>query len=163
MPKKNDKNPQPMDDGIREEATGAPSANTQRVCWAIKTLVAEVHSLFPEVPVEYSNYDGRNTALDVMFDLTELDEAGRTDLANLVEMAVSDERVAHVHIQQEVSVLVSMHPRPRTQDSREPFGLPDAYLILAGEDEGYDIEDDAIVGASFYGGGDGSQMYGGSL
>lgn len=128
----------PMDDGIRERAVGAPSTNSQRVCWAIKTLVAEVTNLFPETTVEYSNYDGRNTALDATFDISMLDaDTDRVDAMNLLALLGDpaynvDPRVDYVITSAEdAAVLVSMKASLRTQDSREPFGLADAYEIFA--------------------------------
>lgn len=151
----------PMDDGIREQAVGVPNANNRRVCYAIKTLVAEVLELFPETPVEYSNYDGRNTALDVTFDLTVLNADDRETLSTLLQLLgdraySEDQRIREVTYD-DSAVLVSIISGPRTQDIREPFGLADAYVVLAEDDE------EAIIGAPFYGGGDGSHLYGGSL
>lgn len=103
--------------------------NRQRTCYAIQTLVAEVDALFPDVPTESSNYDGRNTALDVTFDLTPHDDAERAYLRALLGMIQRDPRVQEV-IYDDTLVLVSMHSNPVTQDSREPFGLDDAYEIL---------------------------------
>jgi hypothetical protein len=146
---KKDESGKPMDDGVTERAVGVPVTNSQRVCWAIKTLVAEVHSMFPETTAEYSDYDGRNTALAVTFDLTPLDaDTDRVDLANLLELLNDpayndDRRIREVIVESDDSaVYVSMRGNPRTQDSREPFGLADALEVLTGGDEGYDEEND---------------------
>lgn len=139
------KAPEPMDDSVREHAVGTAPTNQRRVCWAIKTLVDEVHALFPETTVEYGDYDGRNTALSVAFDLTPLPaEDAQIDLSNLLDILGTDERVSRV-VRSDVEVGVSMRSNPRTQDSREPFGLADAYLILSGDDDdepGWVFEDD---------------------
>lgn len=148
------KAPEPMDDSVREAPMGTPVTNHQRVCGAIKQLVREFHALFPETPVEYSNFDGRNTALDVTFDLTVLDaETDRVDALNLLHLLGddaynNDPRVEYVLVSQEDSaVLVSMRSNARTQDSPEPFGLAEALSVLAGEDEGYDDDgDDSLSG-----------------
>ncbi len=131
--------PQPMDATIREEKTGVAKANNQRVCWAIKTLVAEVHALFPETPVKYSDYDGRNTALTVAFDCSELDENTQEVLVSLFRILDTDPRVEDVDFAED-RAFVAMKSNAVTQDSRETFGLNVAYEILT---EG---EDDAEMG-----------------
>src|SRR5690606_4954535 len=66
---------EPLDPSYPEQrGAGAPANNNKRACYAIKTLVDEVGDLFPEITHQLSNYDGRNTALDVSFDLTGLDQ-----------------------------------------------------------------------------------------
>lgn len=142
---KDDKKAQPMDPSIAENRTPVVKPNQSRVCWAIKTLNEEVWSLFPETPVEYSNYTGRNVALDVTYDLTALDaETDRIDLPNLLPLIAGDPRVSTVSISKDYEgfpeyVLVSMNASARTQDRREPFGLVDALAVFAepGSDEGF--------------------------
>lgn len=126
--------PQPMDASIKELPEGQMATNSHREAWALKTLVGEFSVLFPETPVEYSGIDGRNTALDASFDLTVLDEIDRETARQLLYLTQADARVSSV-IAEDDQVLVSIRSNPRTQDSRETFGLTDAYLILAGEDE----------------------------
>ena len=124
---------QPMDPTTKEVLVGTPQINRQRVCWAAKTLVAEVDELFPETPVEYSNYNGRNTALDVTFDFTVLDLPDRDTAIALLELLSTDSRVDEViegGAQMDAQVLVSFKPNATTQDSREPFGLGDALVVL---------------------------------
>lgn len=122
---------EPMDAAIREARTGTPATNSERACYAAQTLADEVRSMFPETPVEYSNYNGRNTALDVSFDLTGMDESERSDLMPLLTMVEdTDLRVREV-LAEDGSVLVSFWPSPRTQDSRDSFGLADALMVLA--------------------------------
>ena len=125
---------EPMDDGIREQAVGTAATNTKRQCWAIKTLVAEVDHLFPDTPVTYDNYDGRNTALGVTFDFMEVDEADRGFLIDLLLSLPTDERVRAVDsVGWEVKVV--MRSNPVTQDKRDTFGLPDAWAVLFEEDD----------------------------
>lgn len=145
------KMPEPMDDSVREARVGTPMTNHQRVCGAIKQLVAEFHGLFPETPVEYSNYDGRNTALDVTFDLSPLDaDTDRVDATNLLMLLGdpahnAERRIEDVIVASDMdSVLVSMRSSLRTQDNRDPFGLAEALSVLAGEDEGYDDDGDDL-------------------
>lgn len=139
MPKKSDA-PQPMDPSFREKKVGVVGANNQRVCYAIKTLVSEVRNLFPETPVEYSNYDGRNAALAVTFDCSMLDAAEADEFASLLLLTRTDPRVDEVIVEPDLgaSVLVSMKASARTQDSRESFGLARAWEILT---EGESPED----------------------
>lgn len=128
-----DKN-EPMDDSVTEAKVGTPADNTQRVCYAAKTLVAEVEALFPETPVEYSNYDGRNTALDVQFDLTGIDAADRdTLIAMMTLFDLDDDPRINLIVSEDDSLLVSFKASARTQDSRDPFGLADAWEILTEE------------------------------
>lgn len=129
----------PMDPSIPESDTAAPASNTQRVCWALKTLREEVWSLFPETPVEYSNPDGRNAMLDATFDITVHDTETQAEFVAMINLLADDRRVdtiAHT----EGAVLVSMPRNPRTQDSREPFGLWQAHAVLSGEDDEGDDE-----------------------
>lgn len=121
--------PAPMDASAREIAQPVASGNTPRDCWAIKTLVAEFTDLFPETSHETSNRDGRNTALAVTFYLGDLIEDDENAATNLLGLIGSDERVAHVTAD-DSHVLVEMRGNPRTQDSRESFGLADAYLVM---------------------------------
>ena len=135
--KKNEpKTPEPMDVTVTEAKVGTPSGNSQRVCHAAKTLVGEVREMFPETPAEYSNYDGRNTALDVTFDLTALDSQDKSDFIALMTLFDfdGDPRVSEV-LAEDGALLVSFNSNPRTQDSREPFGLVDAMSIISGRDE----------------------------
>lgn len=132
---------EPMDAGAREAKVGTPVPNSPRVCHAIKTLVAEVEELFPETPVEYSNHDGRNTALDVTFDLTALAYPDSENFVSLLLCIKTDERVLGIDWD-DSTALVQFKPNPRTQDSRAPFGLIDALSILSGQDE-FDYGDES--------------------
>lgn len=133
---KEDPKVKPMDASIRESRTGTIHVNQQRPCYAAKTLVAEVTELFPETPFEYSNYDGRNTALDVSFDLTMLDHEDTASLIALLTLFDfgADPRINLV-IEEDEVVLVSFRPSARTKDSRESFGLADAWDIFSSDAE----------------------------
>lgn len=142
------KAPEPMDSRITEAKVGSPSSNNERVCYAAKTLVAEAHELFPETPVEYSNPDGRNTMLDVSFDLTALDTNEADELTALLELVKTDARVSDVIVEND-TVLISFKASARTQDSRDSFGLADAWYVLTeGTETGY-------LAAGGFGGGPG--------
>lgn len=134
-----------MDPSIREGRVGTPQVNTERPCWAISTLNEEVWALFPETPVEYSDVNGRNTALAVTYDLTALDGEDQTTAVGLLNLIAGDLRVEDVLVTSGAA-LVQMRPNPRTQDTRDPFGLSAALLIMAGADEP-DAENDLDIHA----------------
>lgn len=131
--------PEAMDPSIREVAEPTPFTNRQRVAYSLRTLVAEVHDLFPGVPVEFANYDGRNTALAAVFDLTVLDDDDNMNLTEVLRLTVTDPRVADV-VAEDGAVAVTLHSNPRTQDDRGRFGLADAYEVLVGESDSEVVE-----------------------
>lgn len=143
---KNDKTPEPMDAGAPERSTGAAATNNQRVCYALVTLMNEIHALFDSVVPEYVEPDGRNTLLAVSLDLSSMDDDDRIDLTALLSI-LSDSRIENVAVDEgEESAYIKIRSNPRTQDLRDPFGLADALLVLAGEpDEAAVVEDDALV------------------
>lgn len=132
-----------MDPGARETKTPEGVVRQPRPCWAIKTLVEEFRALFPETPVEYSNYNQFDTALDVTFDLSMLEPVEVYDVAMMFNLLGDpatnrDPRIDVVITggeHHEAQVLVSMRANARTQDSREPFGLADAWSVLTGEEQ----------------------------
>lgn len=132
--------PKPMDDGIRERSVGQAANNHQRVCGALKTLVAELEQMFPETPVEYSNYNRYNAALAVTFDLTALDGGDSVIFNDAIGLIKGDDRVAEVMTADYDQAYVEMRDWLRTCDNREPFGLADALVVLlddvADEDSG---------------------------
>lgn len=144
---KSDKAPEPMDSGAPERKSGEVAANSKRECWAIKTLVTEVIDLFPETGIEYSNYDGRNAALAVRFDLSPLDDDSQIDLAALLPL-MADTRIQTIDPDTTdegftEAVTVTMRRNPRLQDSRDSFGLAAALHVLTAEDdEPVEFEDD---------------------
>lgn len=119
-----------MDDSVEEITYRQPPQTRQRTAYALEQLTAEVERLFPETTVELSGFDGRGTALDALF-LTSTEEEG-VELLNLLEHIRADERVSCV-VGAIGAVLVQIRSNPRTQDSREPFGLNDLWLIFAEE------------------------------
>lgn len=123
---------QPMDPAAREAATAEPTENTKRVCYALRTLVGEVAELFPETPIEWTDYDGRNTALGVTFDLTANPDGAA--LGELLLLTKTDHRVLDV-IVENGAAFVTMHSSARTQDLRDSFNLDAAYEVLVEGDE----------------------------
>lgn len=117
---------QPMDPNAPESKTPIASINRARTCYAAQTLNFEVQEAFPETGVEVSNVNRYNVALDIAFDCS-----NEPDLAWLLQQ-LEDRRIKEI-IEDEGQVLVSFHDSFRTQDSRDPFGLTDAALLL---DEG---------------------------
>lgn len=137
MSKPSEKEIQPMDASIRENKTGTAATNRQRNCYAMKTLIAEVLALFPETSYEVSNYDGRNVAHDVQFDITSIPDEDQDLFTLLMGMLGDtaynqDSRITEVIIDPE-GALVSFRANARTQDLREPFGLADAWEIIVGD------------------------------
>lgn len=136
--------------------TAKATTNRQRECWAIQTLVREVHELFPETPVEYSNHNAYNAALAVTFDLTAMDGGDSVVFNNLMDILDTDERVVEVIKADYDQTFVRMSPVATRYDSREPFGLADAYSILTdgdddeADDEGWSGLGDPSPGMSSY-------------
>lgn len=119
------------------------TGNNPRLAYALVTLINEVKGLFPEVTYSALGYDGRNTALGVDFD-TPTEQAGLPDLLNLI---ASDPRVRSVTRQSSSSTVVFLRSDPRTQDSRDPFDLNRAWLVLSEDeqsDDSPDAHDDAL-------------------
>lgn len=118
----------PMDDSVIERPQGEAKTNRSRNAHGLAVLIKEVLDLFPETPYETSGMDGRNTALDVSFDFTGLDSQDRVDAISLL-LVLTDDRIRAVDAEDGL-VLVQFHSNPRIQDSREPFGLDDAWIVL---------------------------------
>lgn len=114
---------EPMDPGAPEVTEAVTHVNEGRTAYALKTLVAEVLDLFPETSHEFSERDGRNTALAVTFDLTNLDLDDRDKFASLLSLAKADERVAEVIVDEDGLVCVRLRGNARTQDDRTTFDL----------------------------------------
>lgn len=142
------KAPEPMDASVSEARVGTPATNRPRVCYALATFVAEVRDLFPEIPdPEYTDTDGRNTALGALWDLSAVSEDDRIDLAALLGLYKSgDRRVRGTTVDdEEQSAHILMWSNPRTQDDRTPFGTAGALSVLVGADETSDeaaLDDD---------------------
>lgn len=126
------KGPQPMDpEGPTTTMTEAVKAHVsrERVAYCLDTLVKEVHELFPETPVEYSERNNRGVALAVSFDLTTLDQTDREALTELLlSLPELDERLVGA-VGDEDGVAVVAYGSPRTQDIRTVFGIVQAYRI----------------------------------
>lgn len=135
MSRSDTKAPEPMDPGARETDGPAPEhVNSERTAYALKTLVSEVLELFPETPHEFSERNGRNTALAVTFDVTPLDLDERDKFASLLSLAKADDRVEEVIVDEEGLVCVRLVNSHRTADIRDPFDLPAIWADM-GEDE----------------------------
>lgn len=118
-----DKGPEMMDPSA-PEGDAVVHTNRERNVYALDTLVKEVVALFSETTYEVSNRTRFNAALDVQFDTHE--SSGLSVLLSLVE---DDERVAEVVVDVD-DVLVRFRGNPRLQDSREPFGLAEAWSVM---------------------------------
>lgn len=117
------------------ESTDRPVlTNHPRNCWALDTLVAEVCEAEPEVKVDIDNSDVSNANLDVTF-------SGCSDtLISALNLVSGDPRIEHLMAGGEEladAVYVSFYANAVTKDSREPFGVNDAVVILTTDgDEG---------------------------
>lgn len=131
---KTEAGPKAMDPGAREIAgPGRPLVNRQRNAYALDTLVTEVLELFPETEVTYSNYTGRNVALTGTFMVTV--EANNGELAELLGQLAGDARISRADWDSVAgAMVVEFNKNARTQDSREPFGVGEAFLTLVDED-----------------------------
>lgn len=133
-PAKKASEPKPMDETITELPVGEQQVTKVRPCWAIKQLVAEVTSLFPETVHEVTDYNDRGVGLGVRF--TTQEAVGLRELLSLVE---SDPRVKDVIGDDGQSLRILFHNSARTQDLRDSFGVDEAWDILEdqAEDEGW--------------------------
>jgi hypothetical protein len=92
-----------------------------------------------------SGVNGRNTALVVTFELASMSDDDADTLKELIRLAGSDARISDVtHDADEQLLSVALWPNARTQDDREPFGLADAYNVLA-ESHPADTEGDGAT------------------
>lgn len=121
--------PVPMDPDSPDRTSTASAPFSRRRCYALETLVSEVEGLFPETPHEVSAYNGRQVALDALFDLTALDESDASLLITLLQLCDSDPRVASVTVE-DGQALVSFYNSARTYDSRDSFSLDAAFSVL---------------------------------
>lgn len=129
----------PMDPTFREDKTPVVASNRQRDCYALATLRMEVLDLFPETEWEVSEFDGRNVGHAITF--TTPEEESLSDLLLLIE---SDHRVSQVTLPVIGQTRVEFHHSMRTQDSREPFNLAEAWAEMFNGDEDYE-DDDAFT------------------
>lgn len=126
------KDVEPMDDSAFVHAVGTPAVNNQRPCWAAQTMVDEFTELFPETNHEFSGYNGRNTAVSVIFDFSMLDEDSLVAAQNLILCTRVDPRVMESVVDEDRAA-VDFWNVPTTYDSREPFGFGEALGALEGD------------------------------
>ena len=148
-----DASTQPMDASAVEKAVGIPAAASDRSAYALAALIDEIQSLYPEVAVEITKRTGRGVGVEAQFAF----DSGSEYLTELLSLLVLDERIEEVVIDREEGLsTVSVWPNPRTQDSRESFGLVEAYAVMidsadpelsatAGEDSGEEDFDEAAT------------------
>lgn len=118
------KAPQPMDPSVQESITPKPQRNRERNGYAMQTLIDEMVDLFPDLPYETSEPREFNVRTLVTFK--------EPHLSALLLLIQGDPRVADVRPDPEAGeTSVEFHASLRTQDSRDPFGLAEAYAILA--------------------------------
>lgn len=143
--------PEPMDPSAREVANPEPITSTARVCYAAKTLLSEVAALFPDATYEDGERNGRGVLIGLTFELASLSEGDAIDLSTLLNLLSDpahneDPRIESVTEDEEEQLIgVAFRNDPRFYDLREPFGLADAMLVLAGEpddDKGFVAEND---------------------
>ena len=125
------KTPEPMDDSAVTHAIGTPAVNNKRPCWAAQTMVEEFTELFPETNHEFTGFNGRNAALEVLFDLSMLDFGDLETAQDLLTCSRVDPRVAHV-MQQGDQAVVAFKNLPLSYDLRQPFGFGEALGVLDG-------------------------------
>lgn len=124
--------PEPMDPSFNESSTGQVHVNHKRNAYALVQLVDEVRRLFPETPYEFANYNGRNTAMSVVFDLTVMDNDDAITFGQLLGLVKTDPRILDVIVDDD-AVLVDLFPSARYQDNPDSFNLAETYEILTGE------------------------------
>lgn len=130
------KAPVSMDPAARETSTPEAPATTPRLCYAAKTLLSEVATLFPDATYVDGERNGRGVLIGLTFELASLTDDDAVTLVDLLMLlrdpAHSDERrivdVTHDHDEQLLHV--AFRNDPRFSDLREPFGLVDAYAVL---------------------------------
>lgn len=132
-----EKAPEPMDPAIREVSEPQPVQTRKRNAYALETLRDEVLYLFPETQdaFDISGIDGRGVAHDITFDLTVIPEEDRDAFASLIHLVEGDLRVAQT-LREGDQVYVSIVTDARHQDSRDTFGLNDAWMVLISGEEG---------------------------
>lgn len=121
---------EPMDPSVHERVTGIAHHPRERNAYALDTLITEVMDLFPETTYEVSGRDLRGVALHVQFFIE------HEGLAALLTLLDSDPRVEEV-VRDDEEVLVALRSSARTQDSRDSFGLTEAWEVIAEDYEGY--------------------------
>lgn len=104
-----------------------------RKCYAMRTLIAEVEALYGAVPYDLGSAHRRNVALSVVFADPETDEPVRLD--DLLIVLRGDERVRHVLYDTTAGeTLVQFRDNVVLMDTATPFGLAEAYEMIAEDD-----------------------------
>lgn len=116
----------------RGERVGAEYLSTQeqpRHAYAMKVLVSEVTGLFPEITYEFGVPRAWGAITTVIFEVDHVEGA-----ADLLRLVSNDERVeSATYDHREGLFEIALRPSLRTMDSREPFGLPEAWSVMVEE------------------------------
>lgn len=134
-----------MDPQVAERKVGTDPLPRQRNCYALTQLIDEFTALFPETPIVVKDRDGRGVAFTVEFNLEYVPRHESLSAGDLLLSTVLDPRVAYVNRDAIEANLVeiTIARNARTQDSREEFGLADAWELfnpLADESLPFDEE-----------------------
>lgn len=127
--------PKAMDPDLQESSLSTDAALViARHCYSIDTLVSEVLGLFPETIVTYGDPNGRDVALSATF---ETEESGFGPLREILSIVGLGERIAMVSTDLVGGrITVFVRNTPATYDSREQFGLAEAFAVLIEDQEG---------------------------
>lgn len=116
----------------RGEQVGAEYLSKQeqlRHAYAMKVLVSEVTGLFPEITYEFGVPRAWGAITTVIFEVDHVEGA-----ADLLRLVSNDERVeSATYDHREGLFEIALRPSLRTMDSREPFGLPEAWSVMVEE------------------------------
>lgn len=116
---------------VAEPTVVVESPKVYRTADALIVLIEEVAALFPETSYELGLPNKWGVIGHVTFETH-----GIEGLFELLGLLTSDPRVMAVTTDARESLVeVGLHPSLRTMDSKEPFGLGDAWVILSEEDE----------------------------
>lgn len=120
--------------GTPEPLSGALSGNQHRLAYALDVLTEEIKGVHPDLPITPDDYNGWGVALSVSIDTTVLGDEDRSRLITVLDILGADARVAEV-INEDGQTYVRVHADPMRQDSRAPFGVAGALVVLDGSDE----------------------------
>lgn len=116
----------------RDERVGAEYLSKQghlRHAYAMEVLVSEVTGLFPEITYEFGVPRAWGAITTVIFEVDHVEGA-----ADLLRLVSNDERVeSATYDHREGLFEIALRPSLRTMDSREPFGLPEAWSVMVEE------------------------------
>lgn len=141
---------EPMDASAVETPTPQPITTRPRTAYAVDTLITEVQAIYPDMEVETFGPNGRGVNLDVAFY-----DDDEPDLQALLGLVESEPRVAEVmRSTNDNCTIVAINNDPAIYDSRDSYGLVDAYKVLSedvpAEPALVDPEDDTDDGSSEY-------------